>query len=123
MSQGGEFAFVLFEYAGITKVINEESASFFTLVVALSMLATPFLMLIYHRFVVPKFMSFLPEREYDSIEEKNGIILAGYGRFGQIIGRLLNGENIKITVLEKNPEQIELLRKYGYADILGMLTD
>ncbi len=119
LSQGSEFAFVLFEYAGVTKVISQENASFFTLVVALSMLATPFLMLFYHRFIIPKFMSFLPEREYDSFNEKNGIILAGYGRFGQIIGRLLNGENITITVLEKNPEQIDLLRKFGYIGYFG----
>ncbi|KTD67883.1 MULTISPECIES: monovalent cation:proton antiporter-2 (CPA2) family protein [Legionella] len=119
LAQGSEFAFVLFDYAGSTKVINQETASFFTLVVALSMLATPFLMLIYHRLIIPQFMSFIPEREYDSFNEKNGIILAGYGRFGQIIGRLLNGENIKITVLEKNPGQIELLRKFGYIGYFG----
>lgn len=119
LSQGSEFAFVLFEYAGIIKVISPEYEAFFTLVVALSMLATPFLILLYKRFIIPKFMSFLPEREYDSINERNGIILAGYGRFGQIIGRLLNGENIKITVLEKNAEQIELLRKFGYVGYFG----
>ncbi|MCW8399909.1 monovalent cation:proton antiporter-2 (CPA2) family protein [Legionella sp. PATHC038] len=119
LSQGSEFAFVLFEYAGSTKVISQEIEAFFTLVVALSMLATPFLMLLYHRFVIPKFMSVIPEREYDTFNEQNGIILAGYGRFGQIIGRLLNGENITITVLEKNPEQIELLRKFGYIGYFG----
>lgn len=119
LSQGSEFAFVLFDYASKTKVISNDSASFCTLVVALSMLATPFLLLLYHRFIVPKFMSIVPEREYDSINEKNGIILAGYGRFGQIIGRLLNGEKIKFTVLEKNPEQIALLRKYGYIGHFG----
>ncbi|KTD56171.1 potassium:proton antiporter [Legionella sainthelensi] len=119
LSQGSEFAFVLFDYASKTKVISNDSASFCTLVVALSMLATPFLLLIYHRVIVPKFMSIVPEREYDSINEKNGIILAGYGRFGQIIGRLLNGEKIKFTVLEKNPEQIALLRKYGYIGHFG----
>ena len=119
LSQGGEFGFVLFQYGASSKVISHEVGSFFTLVVALSMLATPFLMLLYHRFVVPQFMSVLPERKYDPISEKNGIILAGYGRFGQIIGRLLNGENIKVTVLEKNPEQIELLRKFGYTGYFG----
>ncbi|KTC83211.1 monovalent cation:proton antiporter-2 (CPA2) family protein [Legionella cincinnatiensis] len=119
LSQGSEFAFVLFDYASKTKVISNDNASFCTLVVALSMLATPFLLLIYHRFIVPQFMSLVPEREYDSINEKNSIILAGYGRFGQIIGRLLNGEKIKFTVLEKNPEQIALLRKYGYIGHFG----
>ncbi|TAL57632.1 MAG: potassium transporter, partial [Legionella sp.] len=119
LSQGGEFAFVLFQYASAAKVIPHQTAEFFILVVALSMIATPFLMLLYHRFVVPKFMSVIPERHYDKITSKHDIILAGYGRFGQIIGRLLNGENIKMTVLEKNPEQIELLRKFGYKGYFG----
>lgn len=119
LSQGGEFAFVLFQYASETEVIPHSAAGFFTLVVALSMLATPFLMLLYHRFVVPQFMSRIPQQAYDPINEKNGIILAGYGRFGQIIGRFLNGEHIKVTVLEKNPEQIELLRKFGYKGYFG----
>lgn len=119
LAQGGEFAFVLFQFASTSKVITPDTKGFFTLVVAVSMLATPFLMLLYHRFVVPQLMSKLPENKYDAIDERNGIILAGYGRFGQIIGRLLNGEKIKVTVLEKNPEQIELLRKFGYKGYFG----
>ncbi|MFA6303571.1 MAG: monovalent cation:proton antiporter-2 (CPA2) family protein [Legionella sp.] len=119
LSQGGEFAFVLFTYASNFKVINPDTADFFTLVVALSMIATPFLMLLHQRYIIPKYMSLLPPHQYDEINAKNGIILAGYGRFGQIIGRLLNGENIKLTVLEKNPEQIELLRKFGYKGYFG----
>jgi voltage-gated potassium channel Kch len=94
-------------------------ADLYTLVVALSMLTTPFLMMFHHRFVVPRFMSILPPKKYDEFTAKNEIILAGYGRFGQIIGRLLNGEGIKITVLEKNPEQIELLRSFGYPSYYG----
>ncbi|MGC1181876.1 monovalent cation:proton antiporter-2 (CPA2) family protein [Legionella sp.] len=120
LSQGGEFAFVLFKYALITEVITKTCMEFFTLVVALSMLATPFLMLLYNRFILPQFMSRIFEKkEYDSINVKNDIILAGYGRFGQIIGRLLTGENIKVTVLENNAEQIELLRKFGYIGYFG----
>jgi monovalent cation:proton antiporter-2 (CPA2) family protein len=119
LSQGGEFAFVLFQYASASKVISPQLKDLFTLLVALSMLTTPFLILLYQRYVIPCFISILPQREYDTINERNGIILAGYGRFGQIIGRLLNGEQIKVTVLEKNPEQIELLRKFGYPSYFG----
>lgn len=119
LSQGGEFAFVLLQFASMTQVITAKTAGFYTLVVALSMAATPFLMLLYHRFVVPRFMSVLPQYQYDNIDSRHAIILAGYGRFGQIIGRLLNGENIPFTVLEKNPEQIELLRKFGYKGYFG----
>ncbi|MFI4919939.1 MAG: monovalent cation:proton antiporter-2 (CPA2) family protein [Legionellales bacterium] len=119
LSQGGEFAFVLFQYADASKVINHDMTEFFTLAVALSMLATPFLMLLYHRYVVPGFLCMLPTPKYDTINTQHGIILAGYGRFGQIIGRFLNAQNIKVTVLEKNPEQIELLRKFGYRGYFG----
>lgn len=120
LSQGSEFAFVLLQYALTTEVINKTNMEFFTLVIALSMLTTPFLMLFYHHIILPRFMSKLAEKkEYDSFNEKNKIILAGYGRFGQIIGRLLNGEKIKITVLENNAEQVELLRKFGYEGYFG----
>lgn len=119
LSQGGEFAFVLFQYASESKVISAETRSLFTLVIAVSMLATPFLMLLYNRYIVPKYISILPQKNYDPIDERNNIILAGYGRFGQVIGRFLNGEKIKVTVLEKNPEQIELLRKFGYQGYFG----
>ena len=119
LSQGGEFAFVLFQYAGDAKVISTDIKELFTLVVAVSMLSTPFLIMFYQKYVIPRLMSILPTREYDTISEKNPIILAGYGRFGQIIGRVLNGEHVKITVLEKNPEQIELLRKFGYQGYFG----
>ena len=119
LSQGGEFAFVLFQYAGDAKVISTDIKELFTLVVAVSMLSTPFLIMFYQKYVIPRLMSILPTREYDTISEKNPIILAGYGRFGQIIGRILNGEHVKITVLEKNPDQIELLRKFGYQGYFG----
>jgi Trk K+ transport system NAD-binding subunit len=119
LSQGGEFAFVLFQYASTSKVITPDIRGFLTLVVALSMMCTPFLMLFYQRYIIPRFISIIPEREYDEITEKNNIILVGYGRFGQIIGRLLNGEKIKATVLDNNPEQIDLLRKFGYKSYFG----
>lgn len=123
LSQGGEFAFVLFQFAKDIQVIYPTTANFYTLVVAISMITTPLLMLLYHRFIVPRFMSMIPNtREYDKIENTDGIILAGYGRFGQIIGRVLNGENIPVTVLEKNPQQVELLRKFGYKGYFGDAT-
>ncbi len=83
LSQGSEFAFVLFEYAGESQVISPELQKIVTLVVALSMLITPFLMLLYHRFVVPQFMSKIPQKKFDKIDEQNPVILAGYGRLGR----------------------------------------
>lgn len=119
LSQVGEFAFVLFKFAYDVRVISEPTANFFTLVVALSMATTPLLMVIYFRFLVPRFMSQLTEHHFDTIDTHQPIILAGYGRFGQIIGRFLTAQKIPLTVLEKDPDQIELLRKFGFKGYYG----
>ncbi|MBL0319276.1 MAG: cation:proton antiporter [Alphaproteobacteria bacterium] len=123
LSQGGEFAFVLFQYAGGLNILSQEQSAFLTLCVALSMALTPFLMILNDRLVIPQFMSVLPSRQYDTINEKdNPVIIAGFGRFGQIIGRFLNAQGIKTTVLEKDPDQIELLRKFGHRGYFGDAT-
>ncbi|STX30066.1 monovalent cation-H antiporter-2, CPA2 family [Legionella beliardensis] len=122
LSQAGEFAFVVFQFADHVNVISKSNAHFFNFVVALSMALTPFLMLFYHRFIVPRYLSTIPLRNFDTIRERNSIILAGYGRFGQIIGRFLRAQDVHLTVLEKDPEQIELLRKFGFQGYFGDAT-
>lgn len=119
LSQGGEFAFVLFQYAGGLEILSPAQSGFLTLVVALSIAITPLLMLAYSRLLVPRFMSQLPERPYDAINAGNTVIMAGYGRFGQVIGRFLNSQNTAVTILEKDPDQIEVLRKYGVKGFFG----
>lgn len=122
LCQGGEFAFVLFQFAGTLSILTSEQTQFLTLVVTLSIAATPLLMAWYSRYIVPRFMSVLPPREFDNIDQQHQIIIAGFGRFGQVIGRFLMGQGVKITVLEKDPDQIELLRKFGYKGYFGDAT-
>lgn len=122
LSQGGEFAFVLFQFAGGLAILEAQQAKFLTLVVALSISATPLVMLWYNRMIVPRFMSLIPPKQFDVVEEQNPIIIAGFGRFGQVVGRFLTGQGIKITVLEKDPDQIELLRKFGFKGYFGDAT-
>ncbi|KTD22699.1 monovalent cation-H antiporter-2, CPA2 family [Legionella lansingensis] len=119
LSQGSEFAFVLLQFARTTHVIGSDQASFFTLVVALSMATTPILMLIFQHLIVPRFLTILPTHQFDSIDKQQPIILAGYGRFGQIIGRFLNAQGIDITILEKDADQVSLLRKFGFKGYFG----
>ena len=119
LSQGSEFAFVLLQYISGLKIISEDQLGFFTLAVALSMASTPFLMILYSRLIVPRFMSILPDRKFDKINESNPVIIAGHGRFGQIIARFLSGQGVKITILEKDPQQVELLRKFGFKGYFG----
>jgi monovalent cation:proton antiporter-2 (CPA2) family protein len=122
LSQGGEFAFVLFQFAGGLAILSEEQRAFLTLVVALSIAATPLLMLWYNRVVVPRFMSALPVREFDTVEAQHPVILAGFGRFGQVVGRFLMAKGVPVTVLEKDPDQIDLLRKFGFKGYFGDAT-
>ncbi|MGZ8916144.1 MAG: monovalent cation:proton antiporter-2 (CPA2) family protein, partial [Methylobacter sp.] len=122
LAQGGEFAFVLFQFAGGLNILPEAQAKFLTLVVATSIAVTPLLMLFYSHMIVPGFMSVLPEHRYDRVEEENPIIIAGFGRFGQVIGRFLSAQGIKSTVLEKDPDQIELFRKFGFKGYFGDAT-
>jgi monovalent cation:proton antiporter-2 (CPA2) family protein len=119
LAQGGEFAFVLFKFAGTLNILPQTQEKFLTLVVATSIAVTPLLIALYNRLIVPKFLSVLPERSFDRIEEAYPVILVGFGRFGQVIGRFLNAQGIKTTVLEKDPDQIELLRKFGFKGYFG----
>jgi glutathione-regulated potassium-efflux system ancillary protein KefC len=119
LAQGGEFAFVLFQFAGALTILPPAQEKFLTLVVAASIAVTPLLIALYTRLIVPKFLSVLPEPSFDSIEETYPIILAGFGRFGQVIGRFLTAQGVKTTVLEKDPDQIELLRKFGFKGYFG----
>lgn len=117
--QGGEFAFVLFQFAGGLGILNAEQAAFLVMTVTLSIAATPLFMMLYSRYLVPRFMSLLPERPFDHVDARNGVILAGYGRFGQIIGRFLSAQGVSLTILEKDPDQVELLRKFGFKGYFG----
>jgi glutathione-regulated potassium-efflux system ancillary protein KefC len=122
MSQGGEFAFVVFGTAADTKVLAPETSAMLVMVVTLSMVATPLLLLLHDRLVAPHLRAAKKQRQADTIEVENPVIIAGFGRFGQIIGRLLAANRIGVTVLDHDPDQIELLRKFGYEVFYGDAT-
>jgi Kef-type K+ transport system membrane component KefB/voltage-gated potassium channel Kch len=120
LAQSGEFAFVLFSFATQQSVLRLEVASPLIAVVALTMALTPLLMLVNERLVQPHFGTReKDEREADVIDESNPVIIAGYGRVGTIIGRLLRVSGISATVLEIDSDQVELLRKLGHKVFYG----
>ncbi|KAF3995959.1 glutathione-regulated potassium-efflux system protein KefC [Glaciimonas immobilis] len=122
LSQGGEFAFVVFGAAATAKVFSQEVSSILIVVVALSMVTTPLLLILYDKFVEPYFTS-LRKRPDDVIDDQeNPVIIAGFGRFGQIVGRLLHANKIALTVLDHDPDQIDLLRKFGFKVFYGDAT-
>jgi monovalent cation:proton antiporter-2 (CPA2) family protein len=120
LAQGGEFAFVLISFAAQNQVIDIRTGDLLVATVALSMVAAPFLFTINERLVQPLFSSQLTNREADEIDEKdNPVILAGFGRFGHIVGRVLSLQGIKTTVLDLDAEQVELVRKLGVKVFYG----
>ncbi|HYD81664.1 MAG TPA: glutathione-regulated potassium-efflux system protein KefC [Paucimonas sp.] len=122
LSQGGEFAFVVFGAAATAQVFATETAALLVLVVALSMVATPLLLLLHDKFIAPR-LGNTDRRPDDHIEDENNpVVIAGFGRVGQIIGRLLYANRIGATVLDHDPDQIDLLRKFGFKVFYGDAT-
>ena len=122
LSQGGEFAFVVFGAAETAKVFSANVAAILVVVVTLSMVATPLLLLFHDRVLAPRWRE-TKKRPADIIEtQEDHVIIAGFGRFGQIIGRLLRANQIALTVLDHDPDQIELLRKFGLKVFYGDAT-
>jgi monovalent cation:proton antiporter-2 (CPA2) family protein len=120
LAQGGEFAFVLFSFATQSNVLPTSVASLLVAVVALSMVLTPLLMIINDKIVQPRFASVEDEREADEIDDNESpVIIAGFGRFGQIVGRLLLANGCRITVLDHSAAQIDLLRRFGWTVFYG----
>ena len=113
MPAGGEFAFVLFSSASDYRLFDTRLTDLLNVAVTLSMAATPFLVLFNEKLVQP-YLAERKEPEYDRIDEPgNPVIIAGFGRFGQIVGRLLRMKRIPFTALEANAENIETLRRFG----------
>ncbi|GAA4032749.1 glutathione-regulated potassium-efflux system protein KefC [Actimicrobium antarcticum] len=122
LSQGGEFAFVVFGAAATAKVFSQDIASLLVVVVALSMLVTPLLLVFHDRILAPRHRA-ESRRPDDPIQpQDNPVIIAGFGRFGQIVGRLLHANRIGVTVLDHDPDQIDFLRKFGWKVFYGDAT-
>ncbi|PJC85590.1 glutathione-regulated potassium-efflux system protein KefB [Vibrio sp. HA2012] len=123
LSQGGEFAFVLFTAAQGENLLQPELSSFLLVVVSLSMVTTPLILLVQNRWFSSTINASAQEEVASDIEDHNPrVIIAGFGRFGQVVGRLMYANKVNITVLESDPSQIQLLRKYGYQVFYGNAT-
>jgi len=123
LAQGGEFAFVVFQAAVGNRVIPAETASLLIGAVAVSMLVSPILLVAVDRWVLPR-LDALGRKPMAELSEPQTapVIIAGFGRYGQIIGRLLNAEGIASTVLDHDADMIEAARAFGYKVFYGDAT-
>jgi monovalent cation:proton antiporter-2 (CPA2) family protein len=115
LSQIGEFAFVIFGVALAQGSLPRAQYDLMNAVVAVSMLMTPLLLILYDRVVKLE----CKERPQDGIEEANPVIIAGFGRFGQIVGRVLIANGIAATLIDKDPNQVDLMRGFGWRCYYG----
>jgi glutathione-regulated potassium-efflux system ancillary protein KefC len=120
VAQGGEFAFVLLGVAATRGALPVETAHTVTLAVALSMLATPFMLLAHDRLLAPR----LAEAAKPAAETPQAakVIVAGLGRVGQVVARLLNASGYQPTVLDDDPDHVEQSRKFGFRVFYGDAT-
>ena len=117
LAQAGEFAFVVFGIARQANVLSGGWEARLTAAVALSMAITPLLAIAYDKLCAAQARAL---READAIDDDSSpVIIAGAGRYGQIVGRLLFAQGITATVLDHDPDQIDQLRKFGYKVFYG----
>lgn len=118
LAQAGEFGFVLLTFAVTSAVIPAEVAEQLLLVVALSMLLTPLLFIVYDKVIAPRYVV-AQARDADTIDKPGEIIIAGVGRFGGIVNRVLLGAGHKTVVLDHNSEHLERLAVFGIKVFFG----
>lgn len=122
LAQGGEFAFVVFGAAATARVFAPDVASILVVVVALSMVVTPLALMAYDRVAAGRECG-RSQRDADRIEpNEDHVIVAGFGRFGQIVGRFLHANRVRLTVLDHDPDQIDVLRTFGFKVFYGDAT-
>jgi len=113
LAQGGEFAFVLFGVAGGFGIFTQAQAQLLVVVVTISMLLSPLLFILEDKVLAP-WLDREPAREFDAIEaDGNHVVIAGMGRVGQVVARVLNMKRIPLTVLDVDAAQVDSLRKFG----------
>ncbi|MCY1722821.1 monovalent cation:proton antiporter-2 (CPA2) family protein [Prolixibacteraceae bacterium Z1-6] len=123
LSQASEFAFVLISFSKQNKLFDDQTSGMLLLVVTLSMAISPLLLIFNEKAVSPILERWQNKLEYDEIEEEeNPVILAGFGRFGLTVGRILLANGFKVTILDNNPSNVETLRKYGFKLYFGDIT-
>jgi voltage-gated potassium channel Kch len=120
LAQGGEFAFVLITFAAGLGLLSVSQSGVMVAVVAISMALAPLLMILDDKVLQPRFVKQGDGREPDRIDDREAkVIIAGHGRYGMTVSRMLGASGIKAVVLDHDAEQIDVLRRFGYKVYYG----
>ena len=120
LAQGSEFGFVLIAFAAGLGLLTDNTPSLLTAVIAISMAAAPLLLLLDQKIIQPRFADGDFARDADIIEhDEVDAIIAGHGRFGMTVGRILKAQGHRTVVLDQDSSQVETLRKFGFKVFYG----
>ncbi|MDA8006954.1 MAG: monovalent cation:proton antiporter-2 (CPA2) family protein [Gammaproteobacteria bacterium] len=119
LAQGGEFGFVVFGFALAGGMMEADAANQLILAVALSMAVTPLLLFINEKWIEPRFFPQDAPAADGLDDAESPVIIIGFGRFGQVIGRMLMANKIMPTIIDNDPEQLERVRRFGYKSYYG----
>jgi len=122
LAQAGEFGFVLISYASQNSVLPPDLVPLLSAVVALSMFLTPLLFIAFDRLVMPRYAANESQRDSDAIDERAPVIIAGIGRFGQVVNRMLRANGVPTVVLDRSPQQIDNMREVNVKSYFGDAT-
>jgi monovalent cation:proton antiporter-2 (CPA2) family protein len=122
LAQSSEFSFVLISFSTQNQLFDTHTAGILLLVVTLSMTISPLLLIFNDKAVRPILSRRQNKQDFDEFDEINPVIIAGFGRFGLVLGRFLLANDIKITIIDNNPANVEILRKYGFKLYYGDVT-
>lgn len=117
LAQAGEFGFVLISFSLQQGVLSDGLGGQLLLVIALSMLITPLLFIVYEMII--KRMGDTDEEEHDEVDEKGTVIIAGIGRFGQIVNRLVQSAGFATVVVDNDLSTVQMMRKFGFRGFFG----
>jgi len=121
LAQAGEFGFVLVSFTVANAVVPSAIADLLLLVIAMSMLLTPALFIVYDKVIAPRY-SQQQAQEADAVSHGSGIIIAGHGRFGGIVNRALQAADYETTVVDYSNDQLKMLRRFGLSAYYGDAT-
>ncbi|MDZ4727460.1 MAG: monovalent cation:proton antiporter-2 (CPA2) family protein [Leptospira sp.] len=124
LSQVGEFSFVLFSYSEQNGILEKELVSTLVAAVAISMALTPIFLLVFEKFIKDQLDDKTKSKgESDTIEnEENPVIIAGFGKFGNMLGRFLRGNGIPLTILDYDADRVAMLRRFDFKVYFGDAT-
>ncbi|MCF1437305.1 MAG: NAD-binding protein, partial [Shewanella sp.] len=122
LAQAGEFGFVLLNYSQQNHVLSADLSQMLALVVTFSMFLTPALFILFDKVILPRYEAKAEQRGADDINKQASVIIAGIGRFGQIVNRMLTANNIRTVILDHQLSQIDLMRQVEVKGFFGDAT-